>query len=225
MIESQEHILVVQMSGGPESFMLGGTIARLVAEGNQVTVLTCSQPINAQVREAENGEIFHALMDLKVTNHRYLGTSLYRKPSRTTDRRYYLPEQLGLDGSTGSIPVPTESEAHPGTNNIPVGVLPLSVESIDELENDFATIMTEVQPNVLLLALPEHLGVAAEIVSELAVQSGAEGKVPVYRFVWEIDPKNRHYKQVDVRNEFETKRSAVARHHSLGQLSGDTVEL
>ncbi len=65
-----QRVLFVHAHPGDETVLAGATIARLVAEGSAVTVLTCTRRDEARLDAA--------LDALGVTDHRFLGTSRAR---------------------------------------------------------------------------------------------------------------------------------------------------
>ncbi|HEY5231597.1 MAG TPA: PIG-L family deacetylase, partial [Galbitalea sp.] len=145
-----ERVLFVHAHPDDETIDTGGTIARLVVSGAQVTVLTCTRGERGEVIPADlqsalkspsamaklrNAELQQAMKALGVTDHRYLGDANARWSSGGP--RTYLDSgmQWGSDGAEAT------GEVDPTT---------LTGAEFREVASDVAAVVLELLPSAVV---------------------------------------------------------------------------
>lgn len=144
-------ILFVHAHPDDETIATGGTIAALVAEGDQVTVLTATRGEGgevippemkalegdraglAQVREAE---IEAAMRALGVTDHRFLGTR--RGGAATLPERRFEDSGMAWGPDGHAVPAPSMPAAA------------LCAAPLDEVASYIAAVIDEVRPHAVI---------------------------------------------------------------------------
>lgn len=229
-----ERVLFVHAHPADEAIQAGGTIAKLVAGGASVSVLTCTRGELAPVfpdsltvipgdldgiAALREREARVALGALGVTDHRFLGSP--------AARRYGAPQRRYLD--SGSRP-DAHGRAVPATGLHPDALV---LTDVEELAHDVHSVILGVEPTAIITddieapdATPDQVHVFEAVL--LAAQSS---DIPVF-VATRLQTAGRML-SVDIIDQLETKKLAIAAHASqcavVGNVyrtsSGDTVEI
>ena len=217
-----ERVLFVHAHPADEATRCGGTIAKLVAAGASVSVLTCTRGEQAPVfpdslsvipgdldgvAALREREARVALGALGVTDHRFLGAQ--------AARRYGAPLRRYIDSGTRPDPhgraVPAES--------LPRDALVLT--DVEELAHDVHSVILGVEPTAIITddieasdATPDQVHVFEAVT--LAAQSN---DIPVF-VATRVKTSGRTL-EVDVIDHLDTKKLAISAHASQCAVVGD----
>ncbi|PPF25641.1 PIG-L family deacetylase [Rathayibacter rathayi] len=145
-----ERVVAVHAHPDDETITMGGTLARLTAQGASVTVVTatrgeCGEVIpedlaplegSAELAAHRTTELVVALTALGVADHRFLGEEGARAPGLTP--RLY--RDSGMQWGPGRVPVPLEP-VHPDS---------LTAAAEDEEVADLVAVLRQVDADVVL---------------------------------------------------------------------------
>lgn len=220
MRHDAERILLVHAYPTDEVAQTGGTIAALIAHGVAVTVLTCTRgelaaiapdpgseiPGDARgIGELREREARIALSTLGVTDHRFLGDPAARRHGRPP--RHYLDS-----GSSLQELVQTRSLAR-------VDPASLVAAPMEEVAADLDAVVRQVQPTTIIVCdgeggelRPDHVKVYQAV-----LQVADYHDIPVFA----ANPlAGGRAIELDVLDQLELKRHALAAHRSQLSLSG-----
>jgi N-acetyl-1-D-myo-inositol-2-amino-2-deoxy-alpha-D-glucopyranoside deacetylase len=217
-----ERVLFVHAHPDDESLSTGGTIARLTDNGAWVTVVTCTRgelgsvvPDELEHLRADpealgaqrETEIAAALRVLGVSDHRYLGASDARWPGRPA--RQYRDSGM-VWGAVGA--------------QAPAAVAPDSLTGADfgEVAADIAAVIADVHPSVVVsynenggYGHPDHIR------AHQAARRAAEVYGVPFFVVEPVASASQATVDIDVSDEFERKRSALASYRTQGVVEGE----
>jgi N-acetyl-1-D-myo-inositol-2-amino-2-deoxy-alpha-D-glucopyranoside deacetylase len=146
-----ERVLVIHAHPDDETIVTGATLATLVADGSEVTVVTCTRGELGEVMPDElarlrgdavalgahrEGEIAEAMAALGVTDHRFLGAPGAR--TRGLEPRPY--RDSGMEWGPDGRPVPVDG-LHPAA---------FCSAEFGEIVSDLSAVIAEVRPEAIL---------------------------------------------------------------------------
>ncbi|MCU1545946.1 MAG: mycothiol biosynthesis protein [Homoserinimonas sp.] len=221
--------LFVHAHPDDETISTGGTIAQLVDQGAEVTVLTCTRGERGEVippelahlefdavalGEHRMGELSEAMRILGVSDHRYLGDTNARLSS--LQPRRYLDSGM-VWGETGALPIPASAEDELSSQS-------LCAAPLHEVAADIASVIAQVQPTAVVsyaadggYGHPDHIRAHQATARACEVMS-----VPFFT----IEPDSTAPAEVvDVTAQLERKAGAMRAHRTQITVSGDSYAL
>jgi N-acetyl-1-D-myo-inositol-2-amino-2-deoxy-alpha-D-glucopyranoside deacetylase len=222
-----ERVLFVHAHPDDETIDTGGTIARLLESGAQVTVLTCTRGERGEVipddlqsalkspaamAKLRDAELQQAMKALGVTDHRYLGDGNARWSGSVP--RTYLDSGMQW-GSDGAEPT---GEADPAT---------LTGAEFREVASDVAAVVLELLPSAVVsyderggYGHPDHIRA-----HDAARRAAQVYGVPFYSVLPAGTPPRGTAVDVavDVTPVLDRKRNALAAYRSQLTLDGDSI--
>ncbi|MCM1012102.1 MULTISPECIES: PIG-L family deacetylase [unclassified Brevibacterium] len=178
-------ILFVHAHPDDETIATGGTIAELVAEGDQVTVLTATRGEGGEVippelrslegdraglAEVRETEIAAAMRALGVTDHRFLGTR--RGGAATRPERRFEDSGMAWGSDGHAVPAPT----------MPAGAL--CAAPVADVAGYIAAVIDEVRPHAVITYAanggyghPDHVRVHDATVAAVEAATWTTGRL------------------------------------------------
>ncbi len=224
-MERVQRVLFVHAHPDDETISTGATIATLVEQGAEVTVLTCTRGERGEVIPNDlqhllaspaalgahrETELSAALAALGVTDHRMLGSSAARWTDRAPRRYLDSGMRWGNAGAEALERVDPES---------------LSAAELGEVAADIAAVLIEVEPDVVVsyardggYGHPDHLR------AHEATRTAAE-VIGVPFYVIDSSPTGRSPLTVDPTLVLDRKRAALAAHRTQVTVDGDQFSL
>lgn len=223
-----ERVVAVHAHPDDETITMGGTLARLVAQGAAVTVVTatrgeCGEVIPADLSRLEGSdelashrttELVVALTALGVADHRFLGDPGARVPGLAP--RVY--RDSGMQWGEGRVPVPLE----------PLDPASFTAAPVEEEVDDLVAVLLQVGAEVVLsyddgggYGHPDHVRTA--LVASLAAERLGLRFLAVLPDGAAAEPGDVEIELTD--DDYARKRAALEAHRTQIVVDGDEARL